>query len=530
MVPGKTYKPEDYLEMLWRRRWLAIVPFVIIAAGTLIVTQYIPNRYRSEVQVLVVPQQVPKNYVEPTVTSGLSERLQSITQQILSRTRLERIISDFDLYPDERKTQIMEDVVTLMRKNVNVQVARAGRRTDPGYFTVSFDSEDPRTAMQVADRLASLFISENLQDRTVQADQTSQFLQAQLDDARRRLAEREQKLGEFRRKYAGQLPTEVQSNLQVMQSMQVQLQAVVDAMNRDRDRQLTLDKLMADLMSNAATQAAAAAPRAPQNTMRTAAEQLAEARTALQALRLRLKPEHPDLMRAERVVQQLEQKAATEELAGPIGLSGEPSARLSAQDQKRLSDMQAERESLDRRIAASRTEESRLQGMIASYRTRVEAAPTRQAEEIELTRDYETLQETYKSLLAKSQESNIAANLERRQIGEQFRIIDPARLPERPISPNRPRLNTMGALAGLGFGLALIALFEYRDTSVRTDDDITSSLALPVLAVIPVMISEGDRARLHRFKLMATAVSLAVMMSALAIVAWKFNVIQGWVR
>ena len=145
-------------------------------------------------------------------------------------------------------------------------------------------------------------------------------------------------------------------------------------------------------------------------------------------------------------------------------------------------------------------------------------------------RDYETLQNTYKTLLAKSQESNMAANLERRQIGEQFRVIEPARLPERPISPNRLRLNSLGALAGLCLGLALIALLAYRDTSVRTDDDVTLSLALPVLAVIPAMITEGDRVRIRRMKLTATAASLVVTVSVLAVAFWKFNVIQGWGR
>jgi capsular polysaccharide biosynthesis protein len=195
--------------------------------------------------------------------------------------------------------------------------------------------------------------------------------------------------------------------------------------------------------------------------------------------------------------------------------------------------MQAERESLGRRIAVSRAQEARVQAVLAAYQKRVEAAPTREAQQVELMRDYDTLQETYKNLLAKTQESNMAANLERRQIGEQFRVIEPARLPERPISPNRPRLDALGALGGLGLGLALIALFEYRDTSVRTDDDVRLSLALPVLAVIPVMITEVDRVKSRRLRVIATAASLVVVvvtMSALAVAIWKFNMIQWWGR
>jgi uncharacterized protein involved in exopolysaccharide biosynthesis len=366
----------------------------------------------------------------------------------------------------------------------------------------------------------------------VQADQTSQFLQTQLDDARRRLTEHEQKLEQFRKTYSGQLPTQVQSNLQVMQSTQMQIQGLNEAMNRDRDRQLTLDKLIADLLAiSAANEAAANVSRDSQRAAApTAAEQLVQARAALQALLLRLKPEHPDVVRAQRIVGELQAKADAEVLNAPVGSGGQGPLRLSESDQKRLSDMQAERESLERRITASQAEGTRLQAVLAAYRTRVETAPTRESQQVELMRDYDTLQLSYTTLLTKSQESNMAAALERRQIGEQFKVIDPARLPERPISPNRPRLRLLGAVAGLGIGLALIALFEYRDTSVRTDDDVTVSLALPVLAVIPLMRTEGEATRTRRHWRTAAIASFVVTACLVGVVAWKLNVIGQWVR
>ena len=537
MVPGKTYRPEDYVEILWRRRWVAIVPFVIITIGTIIGTQFLPNLYRSTAQVLVVPQQVPENYVASTVTTTLAQRLQSIQQQILSRTRLEKIITDFDLYANERRTMIMEDVVAMARLNVHIEIGRAtARRTQPGFFTVSFDSDNPRTAMRVADRVASSFITENLEDRSVQADQTSQFMQTQLDDARRRLAEHEQKLEQFRKMYSGQLPSQVQSNLSVMQSTQVQLQSLGESIARDRDRQLVLDKLIADTIAIGMSTAQPGTPAAPapsknaKNAPESVVEQLAEARTALDQLLLRLTPEHPDVVRARRMVQELQQKADAEALNNPVGANGEAAPRLAAGDQKKVSDMQAEQESLDRRIAQARDEETRLQGVLVQYRQRIEAAPTREAEQTELMRDYTTLQTTYQTLLQKSQSSNMAAALERRQIGEQFRVLDPARLPERPISPNRPRLDLMGALAGLGLGVALIGLLEYRDTSVRTDEDVTLSLALPVLAVIPVMLTEGEVVRARRRWRAAAVASLVAAACIVGVAVWKLSAIEQWVR
>ncbi len=530
MLPGKTYRPEDYVEILWRRKWVAIVPFVIISLGTVIGTQFLPNRYRSEAQVRVVPPQVPENYVQSTVTASLSFRLQAISQEIQSRTRLERIIQELNLFPEERRTMIMEDVVELMRRDISVQIGRArSRREQPGSFTVSFTSDNPRTALQVTERLASQFISENLQDRTVQADQTSQFIETQVDEARRRLADREQRVAEFKRRYAGQLPSQVQSNLAVMQNTQSQIQNLIERVNRDRDRQIVIDKMMADIMTISAEMAPAASPKAVQ-TEQPAAEQLQQARNGLRALQLRLKPEHPDVIRAQRAIRELEQKAQAEELISPVGVGTSARPVLNAADQKRLADLQNERDTIDRRIAATHAEEERLQNVLVAYRAKVETAPMRETEETELTRDYTMMQEQYEALLKRSQQSRIAADLERRQIGEQFRLIDAPRLPQRPFSPDRPRLNVLGALAGLALGLGLIALLEYRDTTLRTDDDVTLSLSLPVVAVIPVMSTVLERQRVRQKRLVAFSASFVAMMGAIAMIVWMMDDIVNWVR
>src|SRR6516162_9260374 len=167
MIPGKQYRPEDFLHVAWARKWQILVPFVIIAAATIVGVRFLPNRYLSETFILVVPQRVPETYVRSTVTTRIEDRVQTITQQILSRTRLERIIQDFNLYPELRKTAIMEDVVERMRSSIGVQVVKGDA------FRVSFTSDDARTAMRVTERLASLFIEENLRDREVLAEGTN---------------------------------------------------------------------------------------------------------------------------------------------------------------------------------------------------------------------------------------------------------------------------------------------------------------------------------------------------------------------
>jgi capsular polysaccharide biosynthesis protein len=176
---------------------------------------------------------------------------------------------------------------------------------------------------------------------------------------------------------------------------------------------------------------------------------------------------------------------------------------------------------LDRQIASKETEEKRLRGVMTNYQARVESAPARESELIELTRDYTTLQQVYTNLLTKREDSKVAANLERRQAGEQFRILDPARVPEQPFSPNRTRMNLMGALAGLGLGLGLAALLEYRDTSLRTDDDVVTSIALPVLAMIPMMVTSVEERRRVRNRWIMVATAAVAMVASTAALIWK---------
>jgi uncharacterized protein involved in exopolysaccharide biosynthesis len=200
VIPGKQYKPEDYLEMAWRRRWIIVIPLVLFAVVTFFYSQTLPNRYRSEALVLVEAPQVPVNYARPVETATLQERLNALQARILSRTRLERIVQEFDLYPEERKTMLMDQVLEQMRRDISMVPAKAGRRQDPGSFTVSFDHYDPRAAQQVASRLASLFVSENLANRHIVAQSTNEFLQREVDAALRKLNEQEASIEQFRRR------------------------------------------------------------------------------------------------------------------------------------------------------------------------------------------------------------------------------------------------------------------------------------------------------------------------------------------
>ena len=508
MIPKKQYGLSDVIAVVKRRCWLILLPCGLAGLGTAIATTYLPDRYRADTLILVVPQRVPESYVRSTVTARIEDRLQSISQQILSRTRLERIIDDLNLYSNERHTAIMEDLVEKMRHNIDVEIVKGDA------FRVSFIGDEPRTVMKVTERLASLFIEENLRDREVLAEGSYEFLDSQLEESRRKLVEHEKKLEEYRRRYAGQLPNQVDSNLQVIQNTQLQIQALNESAARDRDRRLTVERAIADAEAAEANgtplPAIADAPPAPGS----AAQQLQQAEEELRRAELRLTPEHPDILRMHRAIALLKQKATDEAVARAAGEStpGESPAVVTRRNRKK--ELQEEKTALDAQLAKKDDQEKQLRDVIATYQARVEAMPARESDLIELTRDYDTLQKLYANLLSKKEDSKIAANLERRQIGEQFKVLDPARVPERPFSPDRPRMNLLGALAGLALGIGLTLVLDVTDTTLKTDDDVMAALSLPVLSLVPRIVTSREHRR-------------ARQQSAALSFAWTFVFIVG---
>jgi polysaccharide chain length determinant protein (PEP-CTERM system associated) len=528
MLPGRKYTPEDIIGIVWHWKWLMVAGVVVFGAIAFAVSKRLPNEYKSETLILVIPQRIPESYVRSTVTMRIEDRLRSISQEILSRTRLEKVIAEFDLYPDRRKVKPMEVVVEEMRTAVVVETVKDDA------FRIVFTSRDPRTAMIVTDRLASMFIDENTKDRSVMAEGTNAFLESQLDDARRRLIEHEKKLEEFRRRYSGELPSQLQTNLQVIQGDQNQIQNLNESINRDRDRRLVLEKSMADaLVSDApATAAALDAPSSGDSNSigegRTL-DQVEKARNELRGMELRLKPEHPDVVAKKRLIAELERKAQQDASSAPQTpqTDGKPATAAELIRQGRARQYQAEIDKLDRQIASKDAEVVRLRQAVVDYQRRVEAVPGHESEQTDLMRDYDTLQKSYSTLLAKKEDSKISANLERQQVSEQFKILDPARLPEKPSSPDRVRLTLAGVALGLALSCALAAFVEYRDTSLRSEDEILRTLVLPVLAAIPIVTGSAERRRHQRIKIASIAATVLITAGLMAATLWQLGFLKG---
>ena len=524
MLPGRTFDINDVIRIIVRRGWLMVLPAALGLSAAPLISTLVPELFRSETLIMVVPQQVPDTYVKSTVTAKMEDRLPSISNVILSRSRLERIINDFDLYPGQRTRGIMEDIVQRLRADISVQVE--GQDS----FRLKYVSRDPQTAQKVAARLASLYIEENLRDRANLADETNLFLESQLNDAKQRLIEHEKKLEEYRRRFAGQLPSQLESNLQAIRNAQQQLQAVNDSTNRIQERRLLIERQMADaqaVLPEPVPAVIAPAEKDPAAASPTLTQQLEAAQNQLKALRVRYTATHPDIRAMERAVRDLQSKV-DEEARQPkpqVVVVEKPPTVSPAEvaRQKRVRELRDEMDVVDHQLAVNQAEEARLKQITAGYQSNVDVVPTRESELVELTRDYSTLQATYTGLLAKREDSKVAANLERQQIGEQFRILDPASLPERPYNQmQRIGITGSGAIVGLLVGLLLIGYLEYSDSSFNREEDVVRTLSLPVLALIPLMPSARERRR-QRIKALAPnfVAALAVLGSATVIVLWR---------
>jgi polysaccharide chain length determinant protein (PEP-CTERM system associated) len=451
------------------------------------------------------------------------------------------LIVEMGLYQDERERRPMQDVVELMRSNINVDtVASSAPRRGADAFYVRFSYPDRELATRVTSRLGGLFIDMNARDRGDLAEATDEFLQSQLAETRRSLEDQERKLEEFRQRNSGRLPTQLSFNMQAIQSTQLAVQALVESLARDRDRKLMLERLYNDAQIEPPIPVVVAPPVQPSigqtdptpSSGLPAEQQLAAARDGLARLELRLKPEHPDIARAKRLIEELERRAAPEaengatttpdgEPAPPVAPTAEQIARAD-----RLRQMRAEIESLDRQVRFKEAEEQRQRELLATYQRRIEEIPGVESEWTALTRDYDTQQAAYKDLLTKSEQSKVAMELERRQIGEQFKVLDPARPPVRPTGVRRLQVNGAGVALGLVLGLALAALLEYRDRTFKRADDIREVIKLPVLAEIPYLATVLDRQLARRTTMLRSAFAVALIgvgcYGVYALQLWKF--------
>jgi polysaccharide chain length determinant protein (PEP-CTERM system associated) len=474
----------DYWNIFLRRKWWIIIPALVIAGGTIMVVSKLPKVYRSQTLILVDPQKVPADFVKPTVTTNVNNRLQIISQEILSRTHLQRIIDEFGLYRNEatldrilalllrtgKRTQ--EEIVDSMRKDISVETIadEDSREHTLGAFRITYQGPDPAMAQQVTRELAALFIEENLKVRDQQAQGTTHFIDDQLEKARGSLSEQERRLKDFKALHMGSLPEQEAANLQLLGQLQTALQVNGDALGRAQAQKIYMESLLSTIT---ARQAEALQPLT-QSELDLRREELKQAES-------RYTPLHPDVVQLREEVSKLEQSPPPSGQAKGTG-TPVPTSKDLAPEQIR-----GQIGLLDDEIKRRTQQQADVEKRIRQMQTKVEALPAVEQQMLELDRDYQISKLNYASLLEKKNASMMAAEMEHLAEGEQFRVLDPADYPEKPFKPDVMQLSLLGVLGGILGGCALGLLVEFQDKSIRTAEDATFYLTMPALASFPLL-------------------------------------------
>jgi polysaccharide chain length determinant protein (PEP-CTERM system associated) len=422
------------------------------------------------------------------VTEDLSGRLASMKEQILSRSRLQPIIERFNLFANSGLS--MDDRIDRTRKNIGIapiqsEIARTNGL--PGFF-ISFKASDPRTAQLVCGEIQSLFVSENLSDRAASAAGTTDFLKGQLADAKAKLDEQDAKLRKFQQTYVGKLPGAESSNINMLTTLNTQLDATTQALARLEQNKSYVES-MAALQQNQASQMGehGATPQGRQGELQQLQAQEAD-------LTSRYTDDYPDVVSVRRKIRELREQIAN--APAPVAATATAPTPKPVDSIAALQ-LRTQLRSMDQEIAMKKRDQASIQSQLHLYQERVASSPEVEEEYKSITRDNQTAQTFYDELLNKIQTATMAANLEKRQQGEQFRVMDEPNLPESPSSPKRPVYVAGGLAAGLFLGLLIVGTLEYLDTAVRSERDIWAFTNLPTLGVI-ALIGEPEEVKSRR--------------------------------
>jgi polysaccharide chain length determinant protein (PEP-CTERM system associated) len=468
--PARSYNLHDYKEIFLRRKWYVIIPFVTIMIGAGLFCLLWPKQYMSTSMILVSPQKVPADYIKPTITASVVERLTSIGAEIMSRTRLERIIDEFKLYQDQASSKSREELVETMRKDIKIDIPQPKKRGDEnaGYFSISYTGADPKTVTMVVNRLASLFIEENLKYREEQAQGTTEFLNTELAATKEKMDKAGEEIARYKRQYMGELPEQRDTNLRILEQLQGLYQRNSESLRAAQDRKLVLQKRLSDLdlPSDSSGESGEKGSSAKSGTKETKIDDL---KKVLAELQTRYTDKHPDIIALKKRVSDMEKRKDI------FDIKNDP----------RYRDIQTALIATDLEIKRQSEEDAKLKAQMNQYRNRVENAAVREQAMSSGVQEYDNTKAHYELLLKKTQDAQQAENLERRQKGEQFRVIDPAKIPEKPVSPDVPKALLIGLFGGLAAGFGSAFLREQMDQSFRDPEDVEATLGLRILANIP---------------------------------------------
>src|SRR5437016_10301011 len=469
MIENRELNIDDYLAMLRRRLKVILIPAMLAPlAGFLISFAFAP-KYTSRSLILVEEQKVPEGYVKPVVTEAITQRIASMEQQVLSRNRLTSMIDRLGL---AKRGKSVDQVVDDIQQNLLIQPVlpditaaqrkRPGQASDMPGFYVSFTDDNARDAQQICSELTSMLLAENLKARTQVAQSTTEFLTRQLDEAKKNLNDQDSKMATFKRQYMGQLPGDADNNLKILMGLNSQLDANTQTLNRAQQDKAYTESLLAQQVS-------AWKSSQSSNNPQSLDQQLTALQTQLLQLQARYTDDHPDVIKTKADIAEVKKRLAEVNTAASKGSDSPDKGNLNEPPEIRQLRLQVHQ--YDGVIAQASRDQKRLQDDIRVYQGRVALSPAVEEQYKSLTRDYDTALKFYQDLLAKKSESEMASDMERRQQGEQMRLLNPANLPDTPSFPNRLLFAGGGLGVGLGIGLGLGLWLGDRDKAVRSELD-----------------------------------------------------------
>ncbi len=511
---------DEYGAILSRRKWWILGPLFFGWLLVFLSAWVLPATYTSESVILVEEPKVPKSYVEPNVQVDLSERVQAMTQQVLSRTRLLNLIQTLKLYP--RYESSPDDQVKKMREDIKLELVQAppsaGKNTgELVAFKIDYEAPNPTAAQQVNAKLASFFIDENVRASQEQSEATTMFLDSQTRAAAQSLADQEAKLHAFEAQHEGSLPQELQSNIQILNGIQAQLQSALGARERALQQQTYLNSLLNQYQSMG-PDSLAGSPTSIQ-------AQIDGARAALAQLRAKYTDDHPDVIALKDDIARLERlkKDMGAEARENLETNSATPAQVAAmtplmQVESQLKSNKQEIQSLEAKI-------QQLQATGQQYQQRMAETPAVSAQMDDIMRDYQATRKAYDDLSEKRGGSQLATNLQRQQQGEQFRVIDPPSLPDKPSFPDRFKFSLAGLAVGIVFAVFFGAGLEFVDDRIRTEQELVDSTSLPVLVEIPPLPTEAEirRARWTPWITAAATLLVAILIPMGIVYAWYWG-------
>jgi polysaccharide chain length determinant protein (PEP-CTERM system associated) len=476
MLGHRALNVEDYLAILKRRWWIIVIPAILLPIFAVAATYFIKPEYLSQSLVLIDQQKVPSEFVKPVDTEDLNNRLARMKEEIFSRSTLQPIIEKYNLYASQHMD--MDARLDLARKAINVlpiqsDIARANGL--PG-FKVSFTADDPRTAQQVCSDITSLFTAADLRARAAAAGGTTDFLKEQLDQAKATLDDQEAKLATFESQHIGMLPSDAGNNLQILNSLNSQLEAATQSVQQMEQSQSMMNAMLAQ--QSAASSTSSAAVKSPM----VQEKDLEDLEAQEAALSAHYTDNYPDLKEVRRKIADLQKQMAKAAAAPPPTTAAAPP--INRPDPISVQQLRAQLRGVDLAIQEKRKQQEQIQAQIRGYQGRISASPQVEEQYKQLTRDSQTAQAFYDKLLTEQNQSKMTSALENRQQGETFSVLDAANLPDSPTFPKQSVFAGGGLGAGIAFGVLIVALLEYRDTALRTERDVWAFTQLPTLAVI----------------------------------------------